>query len=412
MNLREEAKSIEPKLIEIRRTVHQNPELGFEEFETANYICKNLDELGVDYKRNIAKTGIVVTIIGSGEGKRIMIRADIDALPMHEDNDVPYKSKIDGKMHACGHDAHIACLLGAVELLNNRKGEFKGTVDLLFQPSEEGGSISDHGGSISGLHSTGGALPMIQEGAIGDPENPHIDAAIALHVTNLKRAGNIEYGDGPFTGSADEVYISVNGKGGHASAPHETIDPVYIASQISIALQGWLSRLVDPMEPVVITIGKIAGGFRQNIISDTCRMEGTLRTLNEEVRDMIKAKLPDMVNNIAKAFGGTAELEIIKGYAVGVNDVVLNQHIAKAYTDLFGEEGLDKAEKAQLGAEDFYEFSLRGKIPVAMFWLDTRNDERGIDAPNHSALFDVDESALHVGSATLAGAAISYLNSN
>ncbi len=392
MNLAKEAKSIEDKLVEYRRHLHMNPELGFEEYETQKYICEKLDALGIEYKK-YAKTGVVGTVVGNGDGKRIMIRADIDALPMQEQNDVEYKSRNDGKMHACGHDTHTSILLGVAELINNHRSDFKGTVDLLFQPAEEG---------------PGGATPMIEDGAIGNP--PHIDAAIALHIGNFFKAGIIGYRDGPFTGSADEIYITINGKSGHASAPHETVDPVYVAAQLYVALQGWLTRTIDPVEPVVLTMGKFVGGERQNIISDKCIMEGTLRTLNEEVRNKIKSELSEFANNIAKAYGATADVKIIKGYYVGVNDAMLNKFIVKSYSELFDSEGAMEMPKPVLGAEDFYHYGLGGKIPVSMFWLDGKNEEKGFVAPNHSSQFDIDESVLYIGSATLAASAISFLN--
>ncbi len=376
-----------------------NPELGFEEFETSKYIKSILDKIGVGYK-GFAETGVVATIKGNGEGKRIMIRADIDALPIVEENDVPYKSQIEGKMHACGHDAHIAGLLGVTELINNHKDDFKGTVDLLFQPAEEGPG-------------SGGAVPMIKAGAIGDPNNPHIDAAISLHVGNfLDGGGQIGVKDGPFTGSSDEIYIKVIGESCHASAPHEGVDPVHIAAQITTSIQGWLTRFIDPVEPVVFTVGKIDGGTRYNIVSDTAQMDCTLRTLNEEVRGKIKEALPKFCDGIAKAHGGSAEVKIIKGYGVGVNAKEINDHIRKTYTELFDADNLIEQEKPVLGAEDFFEFSLRGKIPVAMFWMSTTNKDKGFIAPNHSSTFDIDEEVLYMGAATLAGSAISYLNSH
>ncbi|MCY3413853.1 MAG: amidohydrolase [Candidatus Heimdallarchaeota archaeon] len=394
MNIADQAKALSGKIIQYRRLVHQNPELGFEEIETQKFICSHLDKLGIEHK-TMAKTGVLATIHGTGKGKRILIRADIDALPMQEENDVEYRSVNPGKMHACGHDAHIAGLLGVAELVLTNKEYFKGTIDLVFQPAEEG---------------PGGASPMIEEGAIGDPENPRIDAAIALHVENREKGGMIGIKDGPLTGSADEIYITFRGKGGHASAPHETIDPVYIAAQAYVSIQGWLSRVIDPVEPIVFTAGKFIGGDRNNIIPDTCRMECTLRTLNEEVRDKIKSDLPRFVDTIAMAYGGSAEVEIIHGYAVGVNNKIINDHIRKVYAEMFDAADIREEEKPILGAEDFFEFSLKGKVPVSMFWMDTYNEEKGIIHPNHSSKFDVDDEKLYIGAATLAAAAISFLN--
>jgi amidohydrolase len=394
VSIKQVAESLEDKLINIRRKIHENPELGFEEFETAKYICENLDALAIPYKSGIAKTGIVGTLKGKGEGTSIMLRADIDALPLDEDNDVPYKSKTPNKMHACGHDSHIACLLGAAEILNNKRSEFDGTVYLVFQPAEEG---------------PGGAEPMIKEGAIGDPANPIVDAALALHIVNDEEIGQIGVKNGAFTGSADEIYITIKGKGGHGSSPHKALDPVFIASQAYIAVQAFLTRYVDPMEPHVFTVGKILGGDRQNIISETCRMEATLRTLNKDLRDDLKKKIPEVVKGIAQSFGGDAEVEIKTGYPVGYNDKTITDLVRETMAEMYSSEKIIEVP-AQLGAEDFYEFGLNGKIPVCMFWLYGANKERGLTAPNHSNYFDFDEKALPIGSALLAGTAFSYLN--
>ncbi|MDH5402271.1 MAG: M20 family metallopeptidase [Candidatus Heimdallarchaeota archaeon] len=396
--LKEEAEGLLNKMIEIRRTLHMNPELGFEEFETANLIKSKLDEIGIPYKSEIAKTGIVATIqgTGNGNGKRIMIRADMDALPLQEDVDKPYKSQVPGKMHACGHDTHVACLLGAGEILNNNKDKFGGTIDLLFQPAEEG---------------PGGAVPMIKEGAIGDPENPHIDAALALHITGNYPVKLMAVKDGPLTGSSDEFTIIIHGKGGHASAPHTTIDPVFVATQIYQNLQSFLTRYISPIEPRVFTVGKIEGGTRFNIIPTKCTMYATLRTLNEKLREELHEVIPNFIKKIAEANGATADVSIFKKYAVGVNSKDVNEHIRAAIKSTFGEESLEELDTPILGAEDFFEFSLKGKIPVAMFWLGGANEKKGIIAPNHSNFFDVDEDAFVYGAATLAQAAINYLNS-
>ena len=406
-NYRSLSESMRSDLVGIRRRVHENPELGFEEFETAKLIKAELDALGVSYRSEIARTGIIATIEGSRPGKTLLIRADMDALPMIEDADLEFKSKNDGVFHACGHDTHVTCLLGTAKILQQNRDKFGGKVLLVFQPAEEGSKVYDPTGKIAG-----GALPMVMEA--GDVLNPdNLDGVLALHIVSGEepeaQVGKIGVGDGPFTGSADEIFVDIIGKGGHASAPHAAIDPVYIASQVNVAIQGWLTRYVDPMEPVVITFGKIAGGFRQNIISEKCRMEGTLRTLNEDLRNRIKEKLPELIKGIAQAFGGDAETVIHTGYPVGVNDKEMNDHVRSSTKEMYGEDALVEVS-AQLGAEDFYEFGFKNKVPITMFWLGGANVEKGWVGHNHSNYFAIDEDALPMGTAVLAASAMSFLS--
>ncbi len=255
MSIKEEADQLDSYLVKIRRTIHEHPELGFKEYETVKLITSELNKLNIPFVDKIALTGVVATIKGKkGPGKTLLIRADMDALPLIEETTLPFKSKNKGIFHACGHDSHVACLLGAATILKKRENEFKGTIKLVFQPAEETSTVYDPNGS-------GGALPMIQE----KPGEFKIDASLALHIVASEEEdenlGKIAIKDGPYTGSADEFLITIKGKGGHGSAPHSAIDPVYIASQINVAMQGFLSRTVDPVEPHVFTTGKINGGF-------------------------------------------------------------------------------------------------------------------------------------------------------
>ncbi|MHA2100412.1 MAG: M20 metallopeptidase family protein [Candidatus Kariarchaeaceae archaeon] len=394
MPLKEEAEMIRSKLVEYRRHVHMYPELGLQEFETAKYIKLKLDEIGLNYNE-CTPTGITVKITGQKDGsKTILIRGDIDALPLQEDNDAEYKSKNDGVMHACGHDTHVACLLGAAELLKNNRDKFGGTALLVFQPAEEG---------------PGGAKPMIEAGACGDPKNPSIDGSLALHVDNSP-VTSITITNGPSSGAADEIYITVKGKGGHGSAPHESIDPVYIAGVITVGIQGFLSRFADPMEPLVLSVGKIQGGNRQNIISETARMECTLRTMNRELREKLHEAIPKFVKDIAKAHGGDAEVEIIVGYDVGINDASMNDEVKKAFNEIYPKYEVKTKERGILGAEDFYEFGFGNSVPIAMFSLGGGNKEKGFIHDNHSNFFDIDEDCLPIGTATLTATAINFLN--
>lgn len=304
-------------------------------------------------------------------------------------------------MHACGHDVHVSCLLGVAEIL--KKKEFNGTILLAFQPAEETSPLNFY-------DVPGGAAPMILEGAIGDTNNPDIDAAIALHVNARTPVGKITMRAGPSMGSADSIYITIKGEGGHGSAPHMAVDPILIASQVYIGVQAFLSRSIAPIEPRVFTIGMIKAGTRDNIIPETAKMEGTIRTLNQEIREQILAQVPELIKSIAKTYGGEAEIEIIKGYPVGVNDPGLTKLVHETVIDLLGKENL-VIPPPILGAEDFFEFGLGGKIPAAMFFLGGRNEEKGFTAANHSNYFDIDEDSLKIGTAMLVGSALNYLKS-
>ncbi|MCE7733934.1 MAG: amidohydrolase [Candidatus Heimdallarchaeota archaeon] len=412
MSIIDEVRELEDFLIKTRRIIHQNPELGFEEKETAALICKELDNLNIPYTKEIAITGVIGIIEGKkGSGKTLLLRADMDALPLPEDTNLEFKSNNNGIFHACGHDSHVACLLTTAKLLKKHENDFAGKVMLVFQPAEEGSMVYDPTGKISG-----GALPMIMEAGdiIGNKDNPKIDGALALHVISSPHPrdvlGKIGIEDGPFTGSSDELLVKIKGKGGHASAPHTAVDPVYIASQVNVALQGWLTRTLNPMKPVVITFGKIVGGLRNNIISETCEMEGTLRTLDEDVRDQILGGIGEFVSGIAEAYGAQAEVTIMRGYPVGHNSKEMNDLIRESVTELYGNEAIYDYG-AILGSEDFFEFGFRNKVPIAMFWLGGSNVDKGMVHENHSNYFDYDEEALVIGTAVLFSTTMKFLAS-
>ena len=324
------------------------------------------------------------------------------------ERDLLYINPVYIQKRSCGHDSHVACLLGTAQLLKKHENEISGKVLLVFQPAEEGSMIYDK------EKSSGGALPMIKEAGIilGTRDNPKIDAALALHTIASPHSrdaiGKFGISDGPFTGSSDEIFITIKGVGGHASAPHTGVDPVYIASQVNVAIQGWLTRSINPMEPVVITFGKIEGGTRTNIIPETCTMEGTLRTLNEEIRDKILKGLNDFVSNIVKAFGATADVTIMRGYPVGFNSKEMNDLIRESITELYGKESIFEYG-AILGSEDFFEFGFRNKIPIAMFWLGGGNIEKNMIHENHSNYFDYDEKVLTIGTSILVSTALKFL---
>lgn len=388
------AKEIEKEVIKFRRHFHMYPELGFEEVKTSEFVIKKLKELGIEVTPNVAKFGVIGLIKGTGgEGKTIGIRADMDALPMQEENEVPYKSKHDGIMHACGHDAHTAILLGVAKILVKMKDKIKGNVKLIFQPAEEG---------------LGGAKPMVQEGTL---KNPDVSAVIALHMADDVAIGHIEVKDGSFTASADKIGFEIEGKGGHAAAPHETIDPIVVGSHLVTALQTVSSRNTDPVNPVILTIGTFNAGTVYNVIPRTAHMTGTIRALKQEVREATFESAKRIAEGVAKAFGAKITPSIKRGYAPGYNSPELNILIKQATSALFGEDKVLLAENPTMGAEDFYEFSDNNRLPVAMFWLGIRNEEKGIIHPGHNPKYDIDEDALPLGCAILSLTALKYLTS-
>ncbi len=390
--IKKRSEEIKEDLVRFRRYFHENPELGFEEHGTAKYITNLLDEWGVSYKSGIAKTGIVATIKGHHPGKTILIRADMDALPLKEMNDVPYKSKIEGKMHACGHDAHVAILLGTIKIINEFKERLNGTIHFVFQPAEEG---------------PGGAKPMVESGVFGDPDNMNIDMALALHVETFDQVGEISLKAGEMTASSDEIHFIIQGRGGHGAAPHETIDPVFIAAHVLTGIYSWLTRHVDPLEPVVFTIGRLCGGTRFNIIPDKAEIDATLRTLNHELREKLLEEIPKVARTIAEAFDGQLTVRIERGYPVGINAPRFTDLVIQAASEIIGKENVKSQERPIMGSEDFYEFG-RNKIPSVLFWLGAGNKEKGINKPNHSAQFDIDENALPIGAAILSLVALKY----
>ncbi|MGC9779003.1 MAG: amidohydrolase [Candidatus Heimdallarchaeota archaeon] len=387
------AQEIKDEVIETRRNIHMYPELGYEEEKTSELVIKKLKELGIEVKTKVAKFGVVGLIRGTtGDGKTIGIRADMDALPLQEENEVPYKSKIDGVMHACGHDAHTTMLLGIAKILVKMKDKIKGNIKLFFQPAEEG---------------LGGAKPMVQEGALEDPD---VSAVIALHVDDETNVGHIKVKDGCFTASADKIWFDIEGKGGHAAAPHDTIDTIVVASNLVCALQTIASRNTDPVNPVVVTVGTFNAGTVYNVIPEKAHLTGTVRALKPEVREATYESIKRIADGVAKTFGAKITPGITRGYSPGLNDPELNKLIKEATIELVGEDKVLLADAPSMGAEDFYEFSDNYRIPVSMFWLGIRNEKKGIIHPGHSPKYDIDEDALPLGCSILALTALKYLS--
>jgi amidohydrolase len=376
---------IQEEIIEWRRDFHVHPELGFKEFRTSAKVADELEKLGYKVRRNIGRTGVVADW-GDDNGPCIAIRADMDALPILEANDVPYKSQNEGTMHACGHDSHTAMALGAATLL--AKENFPGKVRFLFQPAEE---IGDDEG-ISG------APRMIEDGAMEG-----VDMVIALHVDPAARVGNIQISDGPSSGGVDSWYGRIIGKGGHGAMPQFAVDPFYIAAHVMIALNAIVSRRLNPFDPAVVSVGTLNGGFTQNVIPAHVNISGTLRYTDKKVEKQIHDEIKRAFE-LAKPLGGDYELKFETGYPPMINHPEASQRIETVAVDLLGKEHVAPLTKG-LGAEDFGSFT--EMAPGAMFTLGTliEGDERFLHHPR----LDLDERALPIGTAILAETALRFL---
>lgn len=370
---------LDKRVLNLRREIHRHPELGFEEVRTQAIVERELDELGVPHRR-IAQTGVAGVLAGGRPGRVVALRADMDALPITERSGEPFSSEVPGKMHACGHDAHTAMLLGAARVLQQNRDELHGTIVLLFQPAEEG---------------PGGAEPMIAQGALDDPR---VEAIAMLHVDPRLKTGSIGITPGPVNASSDELLITVHGKGGHGAYPHTAIDAIPAAAAMVTALQHIAARETDPLKSVIVTIGTISGGYRNNVIADTVQMTGTLRAHDPQIRDMLEKRVRRIVDGVSAAYGVTTEVAVNYGYPPVVNDVTLAQNFA-AYMREHSEFRVERPDPT-MGAEDFAYFAQR--VPGVHVRLGVRNEALGAVHTGHSPEFRIDEAALPVGVATLA----------
>jgi amidohydrolase len=394
MSLLEKIKSLSEtyagEVTTMRRHIHANPELSYQEFQTAAYVAGQLRAFGIEPVEGIATTGVLAEIKGKNPGKKLVaLRADMDALPIREANDVPYKSKNDGVMHACGHDVHTSSLLGTAKILHEIRADFEGTVRLLFQPGEE--------------KNPGGASYMIRDGAL---ENPRPASIIGQHVFPMLPAGKIGFREGMYMASADEIYLKVIGKGGHGAAPELAIDPIVIASHIIIALQQIISRNASPKQPTVLTFGKIIGEGATNIIPNEVNIAGTFRAMNETWRESGLQKIRKMAESIAEGMGGKCIVDISRGYPYLENNPTLTRSIRRAAEEYVGKENVEDID-ITLGAEDFAYYSQ--VIPASFYRLGTRNDAKGITSYVHTPTFDIDEDALKISSGLMAWMAVREL---
>lgn len=384
------SRSFFQEFVAIRRHFHENPELSCEEFHTAEFICRKLDEYGIPYQSGVAETGIVGLIEGKNAASTcIALRADMDALPLEETNEVAYKSKNPGKMHACGHDVHMACLLGAAKILNILKDEFEGTVKLLFQPSEES--------------YPGGAIRMIGEGVL---ENPKPVYVIAQHVINTLDAGEVGMRSGAYMASTDEIFLTVRGKGGHAATPSQVIDPILIASHIIVALQQIVSRNADPVVPTVVSFGRITGNGRTNIIPDEVNIEGTVRTYSETWRKEVHLRIEQIAVNMATGMGAQCIVRISHGYPFLYNNPVFTEKLSLLASEYLGASHVKELEQ-RMTAEDFAYFAR--EVPSCMYRLGIANQYKGISSNLHTATFDVDEQSIETGMGLMAWFAVKIL---
>ena len=372
-----------------RRYLHQHPEIAFEEENTARFVAEKLRALGLEVTTGIARTGVLGLLRGGQPGKTVLLRADMDALPLEELNDVPYRSQTPGVMHACGHDAHTAMLLGVARLLTERRDAITGTVKFIFQPAEEAG---------------GGAKPMIDEGVM---ENPRVDAAFGVHIGQDLPLGTIGVRTGPMNAASDGFVATIRGKGAHAARPHLAVDPVVIAAQCILALQTLVSREVNPLRQAVITVGAVHAGTVANIIPEEAVMRATVRTFDDEVRQHLAERIPALLRGIAAALRGEADVQYRFGYPVLVNDAAMTDLVREVARGIVGPEKLIEREPG-MGGEDMAYFLQRA--PGCFFRIGSRNPERGLVYGHHHPRFDVDEEALPVGVAALASVALRYLN--
>jgi amidohydrolase len=401
--LLKDVEDIEKQVIEWRHDFHQHPELSNREFETARKIAKHLESLGFEVKTGVAHTGVVATLKGDRPGKTVALRADIDALPVTERNDLPFKSEVvttflgteTGVMHACGHDTHTAILMGVAEVLTKNKHLLNGNVKFIFQPAEEGPPPGERGG----------ASLMIEEGVL---ENPDVDAIFGLHINSSTPVGTIRYKPGGTMAAVERFVITVKGKGSHGSAPWTGVDPILISAKIIDGLQTIISReakLVD--EPAVITVGKITSGTRFNVIPESAEMIGTVRTLDPDMREMIIRRMKEMAPALAKAYGGDAEVEFQNNTAITYNDLELTADMLPTLQNLAGEEKVELV-KATTGGEDFSFF--QEKVPGFYFFLGGMTPGNTTPYPHHTADFMIDDDGMLLGVKSLSQLAIDYLN--
>ena len=388
-----------PDLIAMRRDLHEHPELAYEEVRTSGIVARRLQSLGLEVQTGVAKTGVVGMLRGeassNGENnggnngaKTIAIRADMDALPIHELNNVDYRSTVDGKMHACGHDGHTSILLAVADILSKRRTELAGNVKFVFQPAEE---------------IVGGAEPMVKEGAMQE-----VDGIIGLHLISSYPLGRVGVRSGPVFASADKFTLIVNGKGGHAAMPADSVDPIVIAAYIVTALQTLISRETSPFSPAVITIGTINAGSAFNIIPETAVLQGTMRSYNKKHREKLLRRIQEIATGIAGAMNATCDVEMMDGCPPCINDANMTEVVHKAAIEAVGTDKVDNGEEVMTSASDDMAYFLDA-VPGCYFVVGASNPAKGTNFPHHHPRFNIEEDALPIAVEVLSRAAMEFL---
>ena len=385
-----DAEALRDELVALRRDLHMHPELGFQEFRTSQLVAERLDALGYEVQRGVGKTGVVALLQGGLPGDRtVLLRFDMDALPIQEENEVPYRSTTPGVMHACGHDAHTAVGIGVATLLMQHREQLPGTVKLMFQPAEEG---------------LGGAFAMIDDGLL---ENPRPDVALGLHVSSTHALGTAVVRSGAMMAASDSFRVVVHGRGGHGAHPEQTIDAVLVAAQIVVALQTIVARNVNPEEPGVVTVGAIHAGEAGNVIAETAELRGTIRSFSPEVRELLHRRVREVCEGIATTLGATAEVLLRIGVDATVNAPRPTAVLHEAVAAVLGNDNIDTTYRTT-GGEDFS--AVLARVPGSFFFIGARSDAQGFNFPHHNPRFDIDEACLPQGVAILCDAAVRCLN--
>lgn len=370
-------RALQPQLTVWRRQIHQQPELAFKEIQTADFISQKLSSWGIEHQRGVAQTGIVAVIPGHKPGPVLAIRADMDALPIEELNQVEYKSKSPGVMHACGHDGHVAVALGTAYFLSQHRDSFSGTVKIIFQPAEEG---------------PGGAKPMIEAGVL---ESPDVDAIIGLHLWNNLPLGTIGVRTGALMAATEFFHCTIHGRGGHGAIPHQTVDSIVVASQVINALQTIVSRNIDPLKSVVVTVGELHAGSAVNVIADAARMGGTIRYFDEAYEGIFEQRLHQVIGGICQSYGASYTLDYNPLYPAVINDPDITDLVRSVALSVVETPAGVVPECRTMGGEDM-SFFLKA-VPGCYFFLGAANPAKGLDYPHHHPRFNFDESALSTG---------------